>query len=255
MIDWHPVASLFPLMGGQEFEDLVVDIDLHGVREPIWTWQGQGIDGRNRVRALEEANVRREDRGEKPWPLPKREWSGQGSLVAFVLSLNLHRRHLSTSQRALLAARSADMLEEEARQRRKSGQTLASDEAKGKSAAEAAKLTHTSTSSVERARQVLRNGSPSLVEAVQEGKVTVSRAASLAELPAEEQIARIQDEGQQAKDRNQKADTRDALRRLELRLHRSLREAQGLGAREVVPGIEAALEALPVARKRLLRRK
>ena len=38
-----------------------------------------------------------------------REWSGEGSLVAFVVSLNLHRRHLDESQRAMVAAKIANM--------------------------------------------------------------------------------------------------------------------------------------------------
>jgi hypothetical protein len=42
----HPVCSLFPLLRGAAYEQLKADIEAHGVREPIWTWRGQIIDGR-----------------------------------------------------------------------------------------------------------------------------------------------------------------------------------------------------------------
>ena len=50
-LPFHPVASLFPLVTGPEYEALKADIAAHGRREPVWTWQGAIIDGRNRYRA------------------------------------------------------------------------------------------------------------------------------------------------------------------------------------------------------------
>jgi hypothetical protein len=38
-----------------------------------------------------------------------RQWKGKGSLPEFVLSLNLHPRHLDESQRAMVAAQIAGM--------------------------------------------------------------------------------------------------------------------------------------------------
>lgn len=105
----HPVAALFPLMGEEEFASLKADIAANGQREPVWLHQGRLIDGRNRYRACTELGLE-----------PKTAtWDGNGSLVAFVVSLNLHRRHLSAGQRAMVAAEMLPLLEAEAKERQR----------------------------------------------------------------------------------------------------------------------------------------
>ena len=111
-METHPVTELFPLMAGKDYEKLVADIREHGLREPIWLHpDGRIIDGRNRWRACEDAGVEPQTR----------EWDGEGSLTAFVVSLNLHRRHLTSSQRAAAAAEALPMLKAEARERQREG--------------------------------------------------------------------------------------------------------------------------------------
>ena len=97
---YHPIANVFPLLQGEEFEQLKADIAANGLLEAIWLHpDGRIIDGRNRHRACIETNTE-----------PRfRAWDGQGSLVSFVVSLNLHRRHLNESQRAMIAAKIAKM--------------------------------------------------------------------------------------------------------------------------------------------------
>ena len=49
---YHEVADIFPMMSGDEYEALKVDIAENGQREPIWLHSdGRIIDGRNRHRA------------------------------------------------------------------------------------------------------------------------------------------------------------------------------------------------------------
>jgi len=105
---FHEVANIFPLMQGEEFEALKADIAANGLREPIWLHpDGRIIDGRNRYRACCELGIEPE----------YHTWNGSGSLVSFVVSLNLHRRHLAPIQRAAIAVDILPMLEDEAHER------------------------------------------------------------------------------------------------------------------------------------------
>ena len=106
--DFHPVANLFPMLSGDEFADLTEDVRQHGLLEPIWLHpDGRIIDGRNRYKACLAADV-------EP---SYRTWEGSGSLVEFVVSLNLHRRHLTSSQRAMAALEAESELAKEAEER------------------------------------------------------------------------------------------------------------------------------------------
>jgi hypothetical protein len=107
-MNFHEVANIFPLMQGEEFEIFCQDVKDNGLIEAIWLHpDGRIIDGRNRYRACQEVGVE-----------PSfRTWNGKGSLVDFVLSLNLHRRHLNSGQRAGIALGVEPHYAEEAKER------------------------------------------------------------------------------------------------------------------------------------------
>ncbi|MEG3637675.1 Spo0J and IME4 domain-containing protein [Magnetococcus sp. PR-3] len=182
--DFHPIADIFPLMSEQELNELTQDIRDHGQREPIWLHtDGRILDGRNRYNACCAI-------GAEPFV----EIYQGDDPVAFSISLNLHRRHLNESQRAMVAARLKPMFEEEARARMLQGG--ASDPMAnlpqgkvGASREHAAELTNVSARSVENASCVLRQGTPDLIDKVETGKVSVSTAADLSNLPQEAQQA------------------------------------------------------------------
>ncbi len=96
-------------MGPAEFAELKDSIRRIGLKEAVWVWKGQLIDGAHRERACRELGV----------DLVEREWDGEGSLYEFVKAMNLHRRHLSPDQLAAVAGAAAKGMEEEARDRQR----------------------------------------------------------------------------------------------------------------------------------------
>lgn len=154
------------MMAEKEFSDLCENIAINGLLEPIWVYEGRIIDGRNRFNACLRTGIE-----------PRfREWEGEGSLVSFVVSLNLHRRHLSESQRAMLAAR---LVTVDSVGRPKKPPPLGVIISQG----DAAELLNVSKRSVSRSAKVLKDGVLELADMVDSGSVTVARAAEVAELP------------------------------------------------------------------------
>lgn len=174
-VEFHPAANIFPL-DDEHIDELARDIKANGLRLPIVTLDEKILDGRRRFMACRIAGV-----------TPRFEQSDTDDPVAFVLSLNLHRRHLTVSQAAMCAARARDLYAKQAKERQrlsdgrgKKGSTKCSDLSGEGKASEAVGLVFgVSGGSVDRARRVIENGLPELVEAVDAGKVTVAKAAAI----------------------------------------------------------------------------
>lgn len=181
---FHPLANLFPLIEGQAFAELVEDVRVNGLREPIVLFEGQILDGRNRYRAGREAGLIGPDGRQANGPISPINLTRQflpqveGDPLAFVLSLNLHRRHLSTSQRAMIGAEIAGM---------RRGRPGENPQYCGISAAQAAQRLNVAPRSIEMARVVREQGADEVVDAVRAGSLTVAAASDLATLPKERQ--------------------------------------------------------------------
>lgn len=185
---YHPAADLFPLLDGAEYIRLCKDIRENGLKLPIVIHHdGSILDGRNRLRACEEIGI-------KPQMI---RWAGkEGTEIDYVLSLNLSRRHLDTSQRAMVAASVANM-------RRGGGKDKGS---RDPLISEAAERLDVSPSTVKRAKVVQSEGSKEQIEAVKTGKKTVSEI--LKEIrPKPEQPKKVETDW--------KAECERALRRVE----------------------------------------
>lgn len=178
-LEFHPVANIFPLLQGEEFKTLKADIETNGLIEPIWLHpDGRIIDGRNRYRACDEAGIE-----------PKFEIYQGGlstaELLAFVMSLNYHRRHLDSSQRATVAVEILPMLEEEARERQGKRNDLNGTSVNSltevdrpepqRATQQAATLLNTNRQYVSDAKK-LKQESPDLFEQVKAGELTIPQA-------------------------------------------------------------------------------
>ena len=165
----HPAAELFPVMDEAVFAALVADIAAHGQREPILVLDGQVIDGRHRLRACEQLGLE---------PLVRQVSADDGDPFGLVVSLNLHRRHLSEGQRAIIAARLATLPH---------GRPDANAQICAFTQDEAAQHLKVSRRTVQHARAVLDHGIDELQAAVKGGEISVSAAAELSRLPADTQ--------------------------------------------------------------------
>jgi ParB-like chromosome segregation protein Spo0J len=156
--EFHPIAEVWPLLHEPELQELADDVKANGLHNPIWRHRdGRILDGRNRWLACRRAGV----------DCPSNTYEGQdgAELIAFVVSLNDKRRHLTTDQRAAIAAEIANLGH---------GQKKA-DAAAAVSQPEAARLMGVSVDSVQRA-QAVRRADPELHAKVKRGEIKAGRA-------------------------------------------------------------------------------
>jgi ParB-like chromosome segregation protein Spo0J len=116
VLRFHPLADIFPLMEGEEFDALVEDIKAYGLREKIDLHQGKIVEGRNRYRALQRLGI---DPSADPTKyfrkaiyahtvggeIASHEQSNDDRVRAYVISKNIHRRHLTVEQKRELIAK------------------------------------------------------------------------------------------------------------------------------------------------------
>jgi len=187
-LEIHPACLILPEMDAEDFEKLKEDVSGFGLRHPIILYQGKILDGRHRYRACIELGI-------EPW---FEDWQGGSSVVEFVLGENLHRRHLTQSQKGMVGAAAIDYHRAEAKKR-----LSASSEApriaasskndtgsipgmlpethvvidfpsdKGKAAEKLASQVGVSSATIERAVRIKEQGTPQDVKEVLSGKVSV----------------------------------------------------------------------------------
>lgn len=214
--EFHPLANIFDLLEGEEFDALVDDMKVNGQLVPIAIYESNIIDGRNRYRACERLGI-------EPWTT---NYDAKKSAAALVNSFNNIRRHESERKRQFTALALAKAFEKE-RRARSAGKgkseiaaifedlvakhIKAPEQPKNKSA----KLAHDANKvskkplkstevaaaslgvqprSVERLKRIIDKGAPEVVRAVKQDRVSLGRAEKIAALPEVEQPAALKAE-------------------------------------------------------------
>ncbi len=214
----HEYAKLFPPMSNEEFEELVEDIKQNGQLEPIILHEGKILDGRNRYNACLKLGIK-----------PKmKDYDGENlDPLSFVISKNIKRRHLTASQKALLALEIKPLLEKEARKRQATkSRGLQRDEVlsakmheavninetnkqkniqikKGRSDEQAGKIIGVSGRYISQAEKVKKEA-PELVEKIMAGEMNLSEASK--EIKKKQREEKIRQTIEQAKIDNKEKD-------------------------------------------------
>jgi len=92
-MQFHEIANVWPLLDDDKLQELAADIRANGLVNPIWTYEGKVLDGRNRYKACLLANVTpkfNEYKGDEP--------------TAFAVSMNDKRRHMNKGQLGAIGA-------------------------------------------------------------------------------------------------------------------------------------------------------
>jgi ParB-like chromosome segregation protein Spo0J len=176
----HPFAALLPTLPDDELQKLAEDIKNNGQRFSIVRWEGQIIEGRNRLKACEIIGVEPMFRD-----IGKDTLETDLDVAKSIISSNLIRRHLSASERAVLAVELIEMakpkgtpmvpgepIPDPADAAAPAPVPAKPDKASVKSAAE---LTGTSPSYVYRAAQV-KDQDPKKFEEVKKGTKSIAVA-------------------------------------------------------------------------------
>lgn len=103
----HPAADMFPMMSDAELDELAADIEKNGIQQPIVWLKGQLLDGRNRVAAVHRiADASRRDALLQAWANGKKciLLPFHPDPVAYVVSANIHRRHLTAARKREIVA-------------------------------------------------------------------------------------------------------------------------------------------------------
>jgi ParB-like chromosome segregation protein Spo0J len=159
----HPAAELFPMLSGEDLTRLENDIKLNGQTTPVIMSKGMLIDGRNRYAACSRANIKVK--------VSEKTFADDDECIRYIISTNIHRRHLTESQRAMIAAELANLGNGE-------HQAASIDAAPKVTQPQAADMMQVSRISVQRAR-VVQQEAPDLAALVKSGEMKVSKAASI----------------------------------------------------------------------------
>jgi hypothetical protein len=146
-------------MSGHEFDCLRLDIKENGQREPIIIHDGMILDGGNRYRACIDLGVE-----------PSLMKFGGDSIATYVLSANLHRRHLTPGQQAAIVACVQDWTKAQSVGKPKSGNVTGLQTVATRTAISGA------SEKTQRTADKVAKANPELAKKVGRGEITLPQA-------------------------------------------------------------------------------
>ncbi len=139
----------------------------NGLREKIWMLEGKILDGRNRFEACQKMGVQPE----------YREYTGNNP-IGFVVSMNIHRRHLDKSQLAVIALDIEKIEAERAKERQGARTDISAkvhESSDGRSDQKAGESVGVSGRYVSDAKKIQKEA-PELIDKIRSGELTISKA-------------------------------------------------------------------------------
>lgn len=175
--------ALCPKLTEEELKLLTEQIEADGCRDAIVTWANHDdtiIDGFNRYKICRKRGL-----GFKTKALT---FASRAEVINWIVKNQIGRRNLNETQRAALAARMVTT--GGPGQPEKNSPNSANTSV---STAKAAEICNVGVTSVKDAKKVYEKGSPALQEAMKQGEVSVSSAATITELPKAEQTKAVKE--------------------------------------------------------------
>ncbi len=187
----HPLSAAFPAMSPEEFQELKDSIENMGVQNPITLLDGMVIDGWHRASACTELGME----------CPTVELPPDTDPRDFVMAQNKTRRHVTKAQLALATTAvyawrpvgnpAFSQLHTECAVAGESDASCTLNVQTQKSTAEMAEIAGVHRNTIVQAQTVTTQAAPAVIEAVKRGDIGLPKAAAIAKLPTEQQVAAI----------------------------------------------------------------
>jgi hypothetical protein len=189
-LKYHALCEIFPPLQGDALASLKDDIRISGQRMPVMLYKGEVLDGRNRVETCKVLfrDVICED-------LPD-----DTNTVAYVISVNLARRHLNETQRAVIAGK---LITTKLGDNQHKGGTVITT-------ANAAKMLNVSETLVKLGKAVQEKAADAIRAKVETGKLRLDAVKNIIDKPKDQQQAELDRINEEKKKKMKAKATRDA---------------------------------------------
>ena len=183
----HPVSAASPDLPDAEMCELIESISKLGQLVPIVMYRGEILDGRKRIAACLSLGIE-----PRTVTIPD-----DTDPAEHAVALNLLRTHYTSIQRAMYAATLSNLANgtnrfQEKKLRESLEEMVGLAIARPISVSQAAGMLKVNETTVHQARKVRPDGAPELIQAVENGKISLYMARKLVrEVPKEDQAAKV----------------------------------------------------------------